>query len=202
MTAKKSKPAEDVAEEELFEDGPPKKATPKPRSAKPGPKLALSESNKAIANAGAKALAKATKGRDNHGLTEDEAQSITTPIMRMIMRRMPAWLKKLSAAMGVSKLKMNPDDIADLQEIALTLGKYTMRLSMVLLNEFISGMEQKQAQGSTPQAQPTPIRRAAMPAAPMNAGPDLEIREAVSVSNHSTNPLIQMLPGDYGLTEG
>ena len=198
MTAKKTTAPKDVAEEQLFEDGPPK-AAPKARSAKPGPKLALSESNKAIANAGAKALAKATKGRDNHGLTEDEAQSITTPIMRMIMRRMPAWLKKVSAAMGVSKLKMHPDDIADLQEILLTLGNYTLRLSMVLLNEFITGLEKGQAQQGASQ-QPTPIH---LPVAmPMNTGPELEVREAVSVSNHSNNPLIQMLPGDYGLAEG
>jgi|SRR5579872_3215895 len=199
MTAKKQ-PAEDVAEEQLFEEGPPKKAAPKSRSAKPGPKLVLSETSRTIANEGAKVLAKATEGKDKHGLTVEEAQSITTPAMRMIMRRMPNWLKKITAALGVSKLKMNADDLADIQEITLTLGKYVLRLSMVLLNEFISGMEQKQAQSG---AQPTPIRRpVAMPAPAMNHDPELEIREPVSVSNQSNNPLIQMLPGDYGLAEG
>lgn len=135
--------------EDIIEDTPPQRVQP-PREKKAGPKKVLDETGKAIADAGASIVAAKTP------IHFDEAQSLTTPTVRLVGRRLPKLLKNVSP-----KIKMNPDDAADIEEITATLVKVFLRLLAELIQEIIknqgkakAAQQQQQAQGAARPVQP------------------------------------------------
>jgi hypothetical protein len=155
--------AEEVIKEAPLDGGNVKP----PREQKAGPKKVINETQKAIADAAAAALSQASGGADGRGLLFTEAQSITTPLTRIAGRRVPKILKNYSP-----KIKMNPDDAADVEEIVVTIGKYFLRLLMLLIKEMVENKEKTQAQRQQAQGSasrpnlhlvPTPIQPRPVP---------------------------------------
>lgn len=133
---------------------------------KPGAKKVLSETTKAVADTLAASLCYATQNKANpkKNIAYEEAQSITSPIVRMIGRRLPKFLKPL-----LPKTKLNEQDAADLEEIIVTLAKFSLRFLAVTMEEITMSKEAKQAEKqqkeTTNQQAPAP----GTPAAPAPA---------------------------------
>lgn len=146
-------------------DMPAEKPSPaRPRMQKPGPKKVISETTKLMGDALAVGISMVGDNPDKRkALTMPEAQSIGHPIVRMLSRRLPAWIKPL-----LPKTKLSPEDAADLEEIAATLAKWGMRLATVIVADFVEGKEK--AQEARKQGQPAPEshRPAAAPTASLN----------------------------------
>jgi hypothetical protein len=166
----------------------------------------LDESGKAIADTAAGLLVIATSGKPGHALQPTEAQSITTPVLRMLARRLPKFLKKIAP-----QTKLNPQDAADLEEIAITIGKYILRLIMLSLAEMTAQKEarqvarQQQNVRNNVATQPAP---APAPVAPAEIN-DMQIldltndrqavpAERVGVSSNGNNPAFSVLGNDLG----
>lgn len=193
--AKKGATAEDT-----IQDTTPRVAPP--RAQKAGPKKVLTETSKAIADAGAVALTAASAGNDGKGLLFEEAQSITHPATRMIGRHIKKWVPDWAKGL-IPKAKLDPDDMADLEEIAVTLGKYALRILMVMVKEFVMSKEQQQAAKQQAAARGTaaPARQAPAPA-PMQAafGPEAEEQIPVGqVSSNGHNPAFDAIGVDFGI---
>lgn len=187
----------DTAEEIIKDDE--QRVSP-PREKKPGPKKVLDETGKAIADAGAIGLVEVTKGTDGKGLLFAEAQSLTAPLTRILGRRIPDWLKKF-----VPSVKINPDDAADIEEIAVTLGKYALRILMLTIQEYtlnkeksVAERQQRQATGTTQPAnviRMTTPRQDTTPQEPEHI--DAGMTGVVSTQGH--NPAFNDLGVDIGM---
>lgn len=177
-----------------------------PRAQKAGPKKVLSETQKAIADAGAVALATASRGKDNKGLLFTEAQSITHPATRIIGRRLkklvPDWAKQFIP----TKVNIDPDDLADLEEIAVTLGTYALRIITLMVQEFIVSKEAALAKKQQRQATSAPAQQVWAPApapAPLHLVPDApsdEDKVPVGVlTSNGHNPMFNIIGTDLGI---
>ena len=194
--------------EETIEDAEPRVAPP--REQKAGPKKVLSETAKAIADAGAVVLTVKSAGTDNKGLLFEEAQSITHPATRMIGRRIkkliPDWAKQYLP----TKAKLDPDDMADLEEIAVTLGKYALRIVSLMVREFVMGQERAQAAKQQAAAMGTAHANVAARAAqayppepePLHEafGQEAESSAPVgTISSNGHNPAFDAIGADFGI---
>lgn len=186
------KPAEgmiDTTEEVITDEPTAPEAKKPPRQRPAGPKKVINETGKAISDAGAIALVTLSKGKDNRGLTFPEAQSITAPTCRIIARRLPAFLKKFAP-----KTSLNPDDAADLEEIAITFGKYALRLLMLTLQEIIA---KKESQAERVTRNDVPMQNI-----PAHLTEDIEAlkeeKERVGVSSNGHNPMFDPIGVDFG----
>lgn len=145
---------DEIEPEDLpFEMGAKAPASSKPRQQKAGPKKVISETTRIVGDGLAAGVLLATSQADRRkNLTMEEARSIGHPVVRMVGRRIPAWIKPL-----LPKTKLNPDDAADIEEIAATLAKWGVRLLTIVVQDFIearekalAGRQQQQAVHNTP----------------------------------------------------
>ena len=190
----------DTAEDTL-EDIP---AEPKkPRAKQPGPAKVIDETGKAIANDVAKTLVKATS-KNGKGLLYEEAQSITTPAARIIARRLPKFLQDWGKKFA-PKVKVDPRDFADLQEIAVTLVKVGLRLLALSLQEAVTKKEagtqasqQKLVVNNAPPAAPVP-QNSIIATVPLDDLSNDEGQLRVGVSSNGHNPMFSALGYDRGM---
>ena len=194
--------------EETIEDAEPRVAPP--REQKAGPKKVLSETAKAIADAGAVVLTVQSAGNDGKGLQFAEAQSITHPLTRMVGRRIKKWVPDWAKQYIPTKVKLDPDDMADLEEIAVTLGKYALRIMAMMVREFVMSKEQAQAakQRAAATGMGAPARPAPAPAyenpidqqMPEVFGQEAESSAPVGqVSSNGHNPAFDAIGADFGI---
>ena len=169
---KKAAPADPALEamvDTIVDDGanPDEKPAPRPRTQKPGPKKVISETTKLVGDALAVGISMMGDNPDKRkALTMPEAQSIGHPIVRMLSRRLPSWIKPF-----LPKTKLSPEDAADLEEIAATLAKWGMRLATVLVADFVEGKEKAQAgrqQAHAGEEAHAPVERPAAPGVSLN----------------------------------
>ena len=174
----------------------------KPRQRQPGPKKVIDETGKAIANEAAKTLVKISAGKDGKGLLYEEAQSITTPAIRIIARRLPKfvqeWGKKLAP-----KVEIDPRDLADLQEIGVTFAKYALRLLALMLQEAVTKKEagtqasqQKLVMNNAPAPAP---QNSIIATVPLDDLSNDEGQLRVGVSSNGHNPMFSALGYDRGM---
>lgn len=111
---------------------------PRPtRAQKAGPKKVLGETTKIFgygASIGIMLLTSQPDARKN--LTKEEAESLGHPVVRMLARRIPAWLKPF-----LPKTKLNAEDAADIEEILATMGKWSVRLVKIMVEDFLTQRE-------------------------------------------------------------
>ena len=168
-------PALEAMVDTIVDDGanPDEKPAPRPRAQKPGPKKVISETTKLIGDGLAVGIAMVGQHPDpRRSLTMPEAQSIGHPVVRMLSRRLPGWVKPF-----LPKSKLSAEDAADLEEIAATLAKWGMRLVTVMVTDFIEGREKAHAgrqQAHAGEEVHAPVER---PAAPMASLNDLRANE-------------------------
>lgn len=132
------RPEVQAAMDTLEESINPGEEAPRPaRAQKPGPKKVLSDTSKIFGDGVAAGVLFVTRQKDARAnLSFEEAQSIGHPVVRLLARRVPAWLKPF-----LPKSKLSADDAADLEEILATLGKWTVRLITIMVSDVLAEKE-------------------------------------------------------------
>lgn len=152
---------ESISSDDEIEDEP----KPRRQHRQAGAKKVHAETTQIFGDGVAVGVLLLTNQKDTRkNLTQEESQSIGHPVIRMLSRRLPNWLKPL-----LPKTKLSKEDSADLEEILATIGKWSVRLIKIAVEDFLTAREhaqqsQKQAQKdfesrtveSTPQTTPTP----------------------------------------------
>lgn len=113
-----------------------------------GPRKVRSRTTAIIGDGLAAGVLLATADPDTRkNLTKEEAQSIGHPVIRMLARRVPGWLKPL-----LPKTNLDPDDLADLEEIAATLAKWGVRRMSIMFEDVLNGRHQQKTEAQQQQA--------------------------------------------------
>jgi hypothetical protein len=120
----------------------------------------------------------------------------------MVGRRIPGWLKPL-----VPKIDLNPDDLADLEEIAATAAKWTVRIVTTMAQDIINSRTNQKVEAQHRQAvqHQSPIARPSI-AVPTASLDELRMRDtppaATPVPENGHNPMFDMLNNiDLGVVE-
>lgn len=125
------------------EEQPARKS--RPSRQKPGAKKVMGETSRLFGDALAMGVKAVTQGNDTRkGMDTAEAESIAHPLVRMIGRRLPNWLKPL-----LPRTKLNQEDTADIEEMLATLAKYGLRLLTITFQDLVTAKERAQAYRET-----------------------------------------------------
>jgi hypothetical protein len=178
-----------------------KRAKKSSHGGKPGPRKVRSKTTEIIGDTVAAGVLLATADTDTRkNLTKEEAQSIGHPIVRMVGRRVPEWFKPL-----LPKTKLNPDDLADLEEIAATLAKWALRRMTLVFDDILARRTKKEAQQRQAVTQQSAIARPSI-AVPSASLDELRMRDtppaATPVPENGHNPMFDLLNNiDLGAVE-
>jgi len=124
-----------------------------PARQKPGAKKVHGITTKIMGDGLAVGVKIATYNPDpRKNLTQAEAQSIGHPVVRMLARRVPGWVKPF-----LPKTSLSPEDTADIEEILATIAKWGVRLLTIAVNDIFAAKEQAQATRQQKQAAHGPV---------------------------------------------
>lgn len=170
---------------------PAEKPTP-PRAQKPGPKKVLSETSRILGDGLASGVLIVTKHPDpRKNLSVEEARSIGHPIVRMLGRRVPDWLKPV-----LPKSKLNPDDAADVEEILATIMRFGLRVLSLAIADFMDAREKGQVARRA--AQETSAHNAAVMHQPIQATTGISSRPAPVAQANGHNAFDALQSIDLG----